>query len=253
MDRLEVNDNAYDKGFLNKKFANSVLKRLQRPVEIKLPAGKGSAKVLESDENIIHDFTLADFGAGTAAVTQSRHPWECYVLDPVDTSVTSFQVKVNPLSYIWGLSGGEWPAASGLRLSQWDREAFKMPAGTPNPYLFTSETQVLYISATFDKDDYSFLSAVVVHGGLWADYPNYYEIVGGEYRVKHLLCWLTDPEEGEDYDVILNNLPYALRNTTHTNLIAGIMRGINTANGASQDIADFPALMPWFSTRFTGS
>jgi hypothetical protein len=53
-DKFELTDNAFVDGFLDKSFAETVLRRLTRKVKCKLP-GNQSAKIIDTDENLIID------------------------------------------------------------------------------------------------------------------------------------------------------------------------------------------------------
>jgi len=55
-----VGDDAFTQGFLNKKFADKVLSRVNRINKdtIILPPGLGTAKVTDSEDSRIFDFTL---------------------------------------------------------------------------------------------------------------------------------------------------------------------------------------------------
>lgn len=65
----DVGDNAFANGFLNKKFANMVIGRVNLlcAMEVKTGANMGSGKFLYSQEKIILD--LSKFGPGNGTLT----------------------------------------------------------------------------------------------------------------------------------------------------------------------------------------
>lgn len=55
--KIVVTPNAFDNGFLNRKFAQQAVDRIQRPYEAKTAAPFGDVKIIKSAENVVFDFT----------------------------------------------------------------------------------------------------------------------------------------------------------------------------------------------------
>jgi len=63
MDKLpQMGEDAFNDGFLSKKFGNRIIDRMNRDWQVFLPPGAGSGRVIESDLNICLDLTKAKLG-----------------------------------------------------------------------------------------------------------------------------------------------------------------------------------------------
>ena len=55
----DVGDNAFENGFLNKEYAQRIVSLQNRQWFVKIPAGSGTGKVVESEQNVVIDLTSA--------------------------------------------------------------------------------------------------------------------------------------------------------------------------------------------------
>jgi hypothetical protein len=53
----DVGDNAFENGFLNKQYAQRLVSLQNRVWIVKIPAGSGTGKVIESEQNVVIDLT----------------------------------------------------------------------------------------------------------------------------------------------------------------------------------------------------
>jgi len=186
---------------------------------------------------------------GSAPLEIRMHPWQTYISPPSSGSVASFTVYINTHSTLWAYDG-KWGVLQ--QAARWDRMVL---AGynVKGPYTFTASTDVIYIKVLVDRLDFTYHSSSVVSGARWANWPYVLYDDGVNYiEIYQLLCYLRPKRAEEVADVNLNGSELMLINTTHTNLLVQIIRGIN-GTGAVPNIADFPAIMPWYACFDDGS
>ena len=211
-----------------------------------MPPNAGSAKVMESKENIVLDLSLAKMGNTSTSKGNKMHPWQCYITDNQPSSV---KLKINEYSC---LMKGQSAHMYFSGLTWVDRIT---PTDFSEEFTHTSEMHVIYLRVKFDSQARMVLvvddNPKIFSGPRWVGFSNYenpqntfIDAAPTEFYWYQLLAYWEATTGDMVQDATFSGSPYTLRCPTTTHIKEGIERGI--LDGDFENIVDYCCLKPWF-------
>lgn len=245
-----MGDDAYTDGFLSKKFGNRIISRANRPWKVVMPQNAGSGKVMESEENIVLDLSLAKMGVPAAFNGNRMHPWQCYITSNAESAVT---IKINEYSCLMkGQSSHNY--FSGLR---WDDR--QEVTGFSAEYPMTSSADELWLIAQFDmygKMDITLGNRPYIYQGSGLKNARYqtgtdptFLTTDEVFNWRQLLAYWELTTGDMIPDASLGGTQYTLRCPTTTHLKESLVMGYN--DGDYTTIVPYPAIVPWYGCVYT--
>ena len=163
-----VGEDAFKDGFLSKRFGQRIIDRANRPWKVVMPPNAGSAKVMESKENIVLDLSLAKMGVPAAFNGNRMHPWQCYITsnkpDDVKLKINEYSCLMKGQSAHLYFSGLTWE----------DRIT---PTDFSEEFTHTDPLNVIYLRVKFDMQARMVLvvddNPKIFSGARWGGFSNY--------------------------------------------------------------------------------
>jgi hypothetical protein len=244
-----MGEDAFAQGFLSKKFGQRIIDRANRPWKVVMPQNSGSGKVMESEENIVLDLSLAKMGASGVSNGNRLHPWQCYITSNAPDNV---KLKINEYSCLMKGQSGHGNFSD---LTWEDRISV---IDYLKEFTHTTAGKVIYIEICFSDEGrilYGVDQPIVVSGDVWSGYPDYQSYsptpisTGGNFfRWRQLLAFW-EPTTGDMIaDAKFGGDDYTLRCPTTTHIKEAVERGY--FNGDADDIKDYACIRPWFGCKF---
>lgn len=241
-----VGEDAFKDGFLSKKFGNRIINRLNRPWKVIMPPNKGSGKVMESEENIVLDLSLAKMGVPSSFNGNRMHPWQCYITSNQPDNV---KLKINEYSCLMkGQSAHPW-------FSDLTWEDRISPDNFGAEFTHSDPLNVIYLRVKFDSSSKMVKTGTgkpeIFSPDRWTGFPNYQsvqsifiEYPSTEFYWYQLLAYWEVTATDMIPDATFNGIQYTLRCPTTTHLKEGIERGFYDDD--LTNIVDSCCLKPWF-------
>lgn len=247
-----VGEDAFKDGFLSKKFGNRIINRINRPWKVIMPPNKGSGKVMESDENIVLDLSLAKMGIPPAFNGNRMHPWQCYI-----TSNQPGEVKLKINEYSCLMKGQS--AHNYFSRLRWDDRV--IVDNFSAEYTCTSSADELWIVAQFDmygKMDISTGNRPYIYQGSNLRNSPYettnnptYLTTDEVFNWQQLIAYWELTQGDMIPDATFNGTQYTLRCPTTTHLKESLVMGYN--DGDYNTIVPYPAIVPWYGCTYPSS
>lgn len=245
-----MGDDAYKDGFLSQKFGNRIISRANRPWKVVMPPNAGSGKVLESDENIVLDLSLAKMGAPAAFNGNRMHPWQVYITSNAPNNV---KVKINEYSCL--MKGqSEHNNFSGLR---WDDR--QEVTGFDTEYTLTLSSDELWLLAQFDmygkmdtslgNEPYILKASGLKNDRYQSGTDPTYLTTDEVFNWRQLIAYWELTTGDMIPDAIFNGNQYTLRCPTTTHLKESLVMGY--VDGDYNTIKPYPAIVPWYGCVYT--
>jgi len=245
-----MGEDAFVEGFLSQKFGNQIINRANRPWKVVMPPNAGSGKVLESDENIVLDLSLAKMGVPAAFNGNRMHPWQCYITSNQPDNV---KIKINEYSC---LMKGQSAHGYFSELRWDDRIAV---AGFSSEFTMNDPANELWLVTYFEANGkmnlnpagngpYMYQGSGLINDEYENGLPTY---LGTDeiFTWKQLIAYWESTTGDMIPDATFDGSSYTLRCPTTTHLKESLERGY--AAGNYESIYDYPCLVPWFGCGLT--
>ena len=247
-----MGEDAFAQGFLSKKFGQRIIDRANRPWKVVMPPNAGSGKVLESDENVVLDLSLAKMGVPAAFNGNRMHPWQCYITSNQPDNV---KLKINEYSC---LMGGQSKHNYFSELRWNDRVQV---ANFSEEFPMTQPSDEIWLVVYFESNGvmnlnpagngpYMYQSSGLINNPYQTNYPTPTYLTTDElFKWRQLIAYWEATTGDMIPDATFDGTSYTLRCPTTTHLKESIVRGY--AAGNYEEIKDYPCLVPWYGCGLT--
>jgi len=252
-----VGEDAFKDGFLSKRFGQRIIDRANRPWKVVMPPNAGSAKVMESKENIVLDLSLAKMGVPSSFDGNKMHPWQCYIVRISENGIT---VKINPVSSLMQTYDYRTVWRNATWKDAWPHVNID---GFTSEFTLTGEDTKVWMEIQFIDGD---IQTVKIESGVpgastWNSDLRYVSSTNstvdglGNFTWYQLLAFLksnANTDGGTEVDVIISGIEYKLVCPTTTHLMQSYIFGVDDASNYASPNAHY-AIVPWYGTVFPSS